>query len=232
MGRLTAWFLLKDAKRLGADCRLSLFDKDSKTHGDAAAFTAAGMLCPYAELEASEPLVFSLGMHALSLWPDIADAMPHDIGFRQRGSLVVAHSNDISDWHHFRHTLDHKLKPFETEQGASHQQTLEQNALQQREPSLSQHFQRALWLPQEACLHSSETLRALQIALDNAGIEWHENTIADHVSAQTVRCGQSEYHFDTVIDCRGLGAKVDQPSLRGVRGELIALYAPEVTIRH
>ena len=35
-----------------------------------------------------------------------------------------------------------------------------------------------------------------------------------------------------VIDCRGLGAKVDIKNLRGVRGEVIWLEAPEVNITH
>ncbi len=35
--------------------------------------------------------------------------------------------------------------------------------------------------------------------------------------------------FDYIIDCRGLGAKQDQP-LRGVRGEVARLYAPEVNL--
>ena len=39
--------------------------------------------------------------------------------------------------------------------------------------------------------------------------------------------GQS---FDYVFDCRGLGAKQAEPLLRGVRGEVARLYAPEVNL--
>lgn len=38
------------------------------------------------------------------------------------------------------------------------------------------------------------------------------------------------YKFDVVCDCRGLGARDLFPDLRGVRGELIYLHAPEVEI--
>ena len=43
--------------------------------------------------------------------------------------------------------------------------------------------------------------------------------------------------FDHVIDCRGLGAKRDfatqkSQQLRGVRGEVITLHAPDVTLKH
>jgi glycine oxidase len=36
--------------------------------------------------------------------------------------------------------------------------------------------------------------------------------------------------FDLVIDCRGMGAKEDLRDLRGVRGELLYLHAPEVNL--
>ena len=39
--------------------------------------------------------------------------------------------------------------------------------------------------------------------------------------------GQS---YDYVFDCRGLGAKQAEPLLRGVRGEVARLYAPEVNL--
>lgn len=35
---------------------------------------------------------------------------------------------------------------------------------------------------------------------------------------------------DLVLDCRGLGASTAWPQLRGVRGEVIRVHAPEVTL--
>ena len=37
-------------------------------------------------------------------------------------------------------------------------------------------------------------------------------------------------NFDLTFDCRGLGAKCHFPELRGVRGEIIWLYAPDINI--
>ena len=36
--------------------------------------------------------------------------------------------------------------------------------------------------------------------------------------------------YDQVIDCRGIGSKKDVSSLRGVRGEVVRVFAPEVTL--
>ena len=41
----------------------------------------------------------------------------------------------------------------------------------------------------------------------------------------------SSHRFDWVFDCRGLGAKADLRDLRGVRGEIIWVHAPDVGIR-
>ena len=38
--------------------------------------------------------------------------------------------------------------------------------------------------------------------------------------------------FDHIIDCRGLAAPSDGQRLRGVRGELIWLHAPQVKLKH
>ncbi len=35
-----------------------------------------------------------------------------------------------------------------------------------------------------------------------------------------------------VVDCRGTGAKRDWPKLRGVRGEIVRLHAPEIELHH
>ena len=59
VGRILALNLLKQ----GHD--LTLFDKGSKEGTDAAGFTAAGMLAPFAELETAESIIFEHG-NALS----------------------------------------------------------------------------------------------------------------------------------------------------------------------
>ena len=85
-------------------------------------------------------------------------------------------------------------------------------------------------------------------------VHWRENEkvikVKNNQSGAVVALPEGEDVFDYVIDCRGLGAansntddnKIEQhsddvslsttPDLRGVRGEVITLYAPEVELKH
>jgi glycine oxidase len=85
MGRVLAWQLSR------AGFSVSLFDKDDIDYGDAAAYTAAGMLTPYCEVESAEIMVHELGMRSLGLWATMASELQGDLGYFQQGSLVVAH---------------------------------------------------------------------------------------------------------------------------------------------
>ncbi len=100
-GRLLAWQLSK----LGHD--VEVFDpapdaqppEQPGVHG-AAAFTAAGMLSPLAELENAPEDIAKLGWRSLDLWPGIvATLAPHlraTTLFRRNGSLLVAHAGDAA----------------------------------------------------------------------------------------------------------------------------------------
>ncbi|MGY0590760.1 MAG: FAD-dependent oxidoreductase, partial [Paraglaciecola chathamensis] len=62
MGRLLAWQLINRPESV----TVTLFDKDPIDNGGAAAYTAAGMLAPYSELESAEFDVFEMGMASLA----------------------------------------------------------------------------------------------------------------------------------------------------------------------
>jgi len=84
-------------------------------------------------------------------------------------------------------------------------------------------------LPNEGQLDNRQLLNALVVELSTLPVNLHWNqAIEPQALEQSGR-------YDWVIDCRGLGAKADWPeiqgnSLRGVRGEVIRLYAPEVQL--
>lgn len=219
MGRLLAWQLHR------AGHTVSLFDRDPIASGTAAAYTAAGMLTPYSELESSEWLIYQMGMQGLQLWPAIMQSLQLDACLHQRGSLIVAHPNDFADMQRFELAVSSKL-PAE-EAGF---QRLNQATLTQLEPELASQFQQALYLPEEAWLYNQQLMQALAQQLLAAGVDWHAQTEVNGVSPHTVNVGGHVHHFDWVIDCRGLGAQSDIKTLRGVRGELIWVEAPEVNI--
>jgi glycine oxidase len=91
------------------------------------------------------------------------------------------------------------------------------------EPALGTRFSEALHIPNEAQVDNRELLKAVAIALEVAGVECHWKTfIAD---GTLLAAG-------IVVDCRGTGAARDWPKLRGVRGEIVRLDAPEIELHH
>jgi glycine oxidase len=221
MGRVLAWQI----RQLG--CSVTLFDKDDIDFGDAAAFTAAGMLTPYSEVESAELMIYNLGMSSLKLWQGIADQLNGDLGFHQHGSLIVAHGNDRPDYEHFFRQVKSKINPSQSQCANLNQQQLEEV-----EPELGKNFSEALFLSEEAWLCPQKTLRLLADRLFEEGVVWHANQTVKNLGQGFIETNTGKYQFDWVIDCRGLGAKESMSNLRGVRGELIWLQAPEVKIKH
>jgi glycine oxidase len=121
------------------------------------------------------------------------------------GTLVVALHRDRAELDRFaRMTGGHqRLSPTE---------------LASTEPSLIDRFAGALIYKDEAHLAPDAALRFLL-----------DSVIAEGVA---LRLGESEMPqgADLVIDCRGLAAKDDLPTLRGVRGERIVIRSREVKL--
>lgn len=85
------------------------------------------------------------------------------------------------------------------------------------EPGLAGRFRRGLLFPDEAHLDPRQAMAALQGKLAAMGVEFHFGADAGHVSG-----------FDRQIDCTGLAAADDR--LRGVRGEMLILRTPDVSL--
>ncbi|EGG98605.1 Glycine oxidase ThiO [gamma proteobacterium IMCC2047] len=223
MGRLTAWQLLKDGHEV------TLFDKDPIDSGRAASYSAAGMLSPYSEAEATEPLVFKLGVASLDLWSTLIKELKADVHYHSGGTLVVAHSQDQGDFTRFSNIVRQRLS---AETGDFKQLTQQQVA--ELEPELVPPFQQAMYMPNEAWLCCCCLMPALADALRAKKVRWFSGTEVLGAKPRQVtvkvRSGERRHDFDYVIDCRGLGAKQQLPELRGVRGELIWLRAPDVKI--
>ena len=161
---------------------------------------AGGMLAPYCESEVAEPIISRLGLRALELWRRELPDTPFN------GSLVVALARERNDFERFaRMTSGH--------------QRLDAGGLAALEPSLEGRFRDALFFADEGHVEPRRVLPKL-----------HERIIA---AGGTVRFDSEVNAADLdgiVIDCRGLGARDDEPELRGVKGEMILIETSEVKL--
>jgi len=224
MGRMLAWQLMNK----GHD--ITLFDKDPIDFGDAAAYTAAGMLTPYSEIESAELMIFHLGMQSLKLWPEMIKQLGGDLGYYQSGSLIVSHAADKPDLDRFNQQLNFKLEQLALPDDESTPAMIEQSKLAELEPELSDRFSQATYLPNEAWLCTRCVMRSLADHLLAIRVSWHAHTEIITLGNHFVEVKNRRHEFDWVVDCRGLGGKPEMPELRGVRGELILLQAPDVRI--
>lgn len=229
MGRLLAWELVQ------AGYRPELYDRDGPDAGSAAAYTAAGMLAPYCELEAADSSIYHMGLDGLAQWRRLARELG-DIGHRDPGTLVVAHASDGVELQRFQLRLQHKLAATESTRpegcGARNAAILQGAALVRQEPGLDGRFDRALYLPREACVDNRKVMAALAHKLRQHGVVWHAHSPVLALQPGRIVLQQGSREVDWVLDCRGLGARNDLIALRGVRGELLEISAPAVQLRH
>ncbi|QWE25630.1 FAD-dependent oxidoreductase [Polynucleobacter sp. AP-Elch-400A-B2] len=224
MGRLLAVAL---AKR-GA--QVELFEKGGSDGNLAAARIAAAMLAPLAESAITEDNVVRMGVHSLPRWKQLIDELAKPVFFQQDGTLILWHRQDTSDAERFASHLERNC---DHNQALSKPIHLDSQSLAEIEPSVSERFTQGLYLPNEGQLDNRQLLEALLVELTLMKVPCHWNQATDPAQLRTQKNG-----FDWVIDCRGLGAKTSwgeagraSKDLRGVRGEVIRLHAPEVKLR-
>ncbi len=222
MGRLLAVVL---AQRGHA---VKVVDASGADGNGAAARVAAAMLAPLAESAVTEPSVVAMGQYALARWPELLATLAQPVFFQQEGTLILWHRQDQPEARRFAQQLAHTTQHLP---GLPQPQTLDAAGLQALEPALEQRFHQGYYLPGEGQLDNRELLLALGATLAQLGVEVAWNTpmaLADAQAEQAKRGGW-------VLDCRGLGAQGDAPRnecglqpLRGVRGEVVRLHAPDV----
>ena len=94
----------------------------------------------------------------------------------------------------------------------------------QVEPALAQRFAQGMYLPGEGQLDNRQLLAALAQEMEKLGVTAHWNCPKN---PDDIHLGANEW----LLDCRGLGARPQWPALRGVRGEVVRIHAPDVTLQ-
>ena len=204
---------------------VTLFDKEPASSLAACSFAAAGFLAPLSEGgAASEPLMVRLGQRSLPLWQDLLPTLPLPVQLGLKGSLMVAHQPDVS-------ALQERFARLKRRFPMSPSEWVDATRIAQLEPALEESgFQAGIYLPEEGYIQSHAAMHALQQAHSNEGVTSYYGTEVRHVAAHRVVTTQETLSFDHVFDCRGFAARSDLKDLRGVRGELIEVHAPEVKL--
>ncbi|HEY9035124.1 MAG TPA: glycine oxidase ThiO [Pseudomonadales bacterium] len=222
LGRLLAWQLLR------AGHQVVVADAHAPEASAGACRVAAAMLAPWSEVLHAEPVVFEQGLAGIVIWQQwlaqLYDETGEQVFFRQAGSVLVAHRSDRDELDRMRRDWRQLLG----ERSAA-VQVLNRSALTSLEPALSEQFSEGLLLPDEACLDNVHLLAVLAKAIEQRGGVWQVARV-ERVVGQTWRIDGEQQAFDRVIDVRGLGAKNECSGLRGVRGEVLWLHAPEVCL--
>jgi glycine oxidase len=182
--------------------RVRLIERSVEPFADAASSYAGAMLAPCCEAEAAEPVVRDLGLASLAIWKETYPAV---VG---NGTLVVAGARDRAELERFARMTEGFDK-------------LDAEKLDALEPGLEGRFAAGLYYPAEAHMAPLEAMRFLLDAARAVGAE----------IATGVTWREASSDADVVIDCRGLAARKELPSLRGVRGERLIVRSREVGLR-
>lgn len=163
---------------------------------------AGGMLAPWCEAADATPALVAPGQEAIGWWG------AHFAGTSRQGSLLVAAPRDLPELNRFaRRTTGHR--------------GCDAAGIAALEPDLAGRFPHGLFFPEEAHLDPRAALAALLAGLARRGVSVRE------AEATVEDAGD----FDHVVDCRGHAAAPALPDLRGVRGEMLLLRCPGVTLR-
>jgi glycine oxidase len=217
MGRLLAWQLAR------AGHAVTVYEAAGADAQGSPARIAAAMLAPLAESAITEPSVVEMGRHALTRWPALLAQLSQPVFFQQAGTLILWHRQDAAEATRFGkllHNTNDKVPALPKVQA------LDAAGVAQLEPSLGTRFAQGLYLPGEGQLDNRQLLAALLHELQTLKVDLHWHSPRAPQDFTPGNAGQPDW----VFDCRGLGARAQWCQLRGVRGEVARLHAPEVTL--
>ncbi|MEA1989236.1 MAG: glycine oxidase ThiO [Pseudomonadota bacterium] len=202
---------------------VTVFDKDDGDAKQSASYLAAAMLAPLAESADCSAEIMQLGEQALALWPEFLAKLDSPVYFQQAGSLIVAFEQDAAALEQFQSRL--KGEGF---------QTVNASQISDLEPELMQRFKKGLYLPDEGQLDNRQLLQAMALQMRKQDIAWHTHSSVEVTEDAVTVNGKALTGFDWIIDCRGMGLQADDANklaLRGVRGEVVRVHAPDVTLK-
>lgn len=226
VGRLLALLLVKQKKAVVN--RVSLFEKNELLSSDSTGLIAAAMVAPLSESVTASEHVIRMGQRSLVLWPQLLACLAIKDAWWQIGTIVLSHPQDQSNLNHFKQRLKSSASESAIDISAS--------ILAALEPELADKFQQGLWLSQEGHVDNDALYQQSAQGILNSDIQLFEK-LAVEIKGNTICLPNNDPQtFDWIIDCRGIGAATqlinERASLRGVRGEVIRVRAPQVKLLH
>ena len=189
----------------------------------AAAYVAAAMVAPLAESVVAEACIVRMGQHALTRWPELIAPLPAPVYWQQNGTLIVWHRQDAGDAARLRSLFEHRQSEVA---GLPAMQPLDAAGVDAADPGLAGRFAQGLLLPGEGQIDNRQLFAALAQDMQQLGVETHYHSPREVSDFRPGEAGQPDW----LIDCRGLGAHPQWQQLRGIRGEVVRIHAPEVTL--
>ncbi|HXY97611.1 MAG TPA: FAD-dependent oxidoreductase, partial [Steroidobacteraceae bacterium] len=180
---------------------VEVLERAAALAGAGCSWFAGGMLAPWCELENGGALIARLGEEGIAWWRRQFAATA------QLGTLVIAHGRDAGELVQFARRTEHY-------------QSISAEAIAALEPELAGRFTSALYFPGEGHLEPRAALSALLERALGLGVSVRFGVDADAAPA----AGRE------LIDCTGLAARRTLEELRGVRGEMLLVRAPDVTL--
>lgn len=190
----------------GAD--ISLFERGDGVGKHACSWWAGGMLAPYCEGETAEDIVVELGLKSADWWQKTAEkGVENGQKVQKNGTLVVSLARDHADLERFTR----RTKCFTRVNG---------DEIARLEPDLKGRFSKGLFFANEAHLSPRDMMMALRDQLQIDGVKFIRDEVEPELIAQD----------GLTIDCRGSAAKDNLSDLRGVKGEMLMLFCPDVNL--
>lgn len=174
----------------------------SSRPGGGASWFAGGMLAPWCERESAPETVVTLGRKSADWWEA---ALPGHVV--RQGTLVVAPPRDTAELNRFAART-------------SNFDWLDGDDISALEPDLAGRFRKALFFRNEAHLDPRRAITGLSGRLAAMGVVFHFGAAPDFPGAG----------FDHIVDCTGASSIGQTVDLRGVRGEMLMLETPDVTL--
>jgi glycine oxidase len=174
------------------------------------------MIAPTTEAIDADAQITSMGNHSLKLWPQWLAELPVPVFYRDTGTLLFWYREHAAEASHARRMLT-------SQHLQSGVECLEGRQVAELEPEIGTRFPQALYFHGESQIDNRGFLKAVSLALEETGVECHWETRTED---------RNFPEGGIVVDCRGMGAKGDFGDLRGVRGEIVRLHAPDIELDH